>query len=101
MPKIRMFMPKILTSVYSFYKIYVKLSKMVYKVNSNVLKEELSQYRRYDKYKYRKHEWLLYAAIGAVTMAVTAWVFYKKHSFCINLFCSRPFYPVIKKKTAC
>lgn len=39
MPKIRMFMPKILTSVYSFYKIYVKLSKMVYKVNSNVLKK--------------------------------------------------------------
>lgn len=93
-----MFMPKILTSVYSFYKIYVKLSKMVYKVNSNVLKEELSQYRRYDKYKYRKHEWLLYAAIGAVTMAVTAWVFYKNTAFVLICSAAGLFYPVIKKK---
>lgn len=52
----------------------------------------------YDKYKYSKLEWLLYASTGAAAMALIGWIFYR--SIVLTIICSIAgiFYPQIKKK---
>jgi tight adherence protein B len=53
----------------------------------------------YNEYNYDVFEWLLYAGIGSLALAMTAWIFYKNATVVFLAFLLGLFYPLIKKKS--
>lgn len=65
--------------------------------NKSLKKDSLCS-NSYDKYIYGSFEWLSYASIGVITMALIGWIFYR--DLMITILCSLTglLYPKIKKK---
>lgn len=67
-------------------------------MNNSALKKERLSASSYDKYSYDILEWLFYAAIGTITMALVGWVFYRSVIFTILCSLTGLIYPKIKRK---
>lgn len=61
--------------------------------------EEYTMQKQYNEYNYTTMEWFLYAGIGALSMALAAWIFYKSIIVVFLAMLLGLLYPKVKRKS--